>query len=297
VKVSLAILLVKLLGKLPLTFRICIGSFFGYLYYLLPTREKRIAELQLKMIFPDKEPNQIIKKMFASIGQNALETLNLFPILTKSKNLIEVNDGWKELVKSSKNNQAIVALTAHTGNWDLLAAYTVQCGLNLYTAGKEAKSPWMQNMMNYLRTLYGVNTIWRTDKTGFKKIINALNNNAIVAALVDQDTNVRSEFVDFFSYPAHVPSGLIDIGKKKQAKFFAVFIFRSGRHKFNIFAKQINEQLSTKDILLEYHQFLEKNLTQYPEQWVWFHKRWRTLPNGYRMGSREYLSYLERTCS
>ena len=44
-------------------------------------------------------------------------------------------------------------------------------------------------------------------------------------------------------------------------------------------------------IVDKYHLDLENALRAHPEQWVWFHKRWRT-QNGKTMSSKEYLNYL-----
>jgi lauroyl/myristoyl acyltransferase len=55
--------------------------------------------------------------------------------------------------------------------------------------------------------------------------------------------------------------------------------------------------METDDILSAYNMELERLVRQFPEQWVWFHKRWRSLPTGAVLSSSEYINHLERQLS
>jgi KDO2-lipid IV(A) lauroyltransferase len=104
-------------------------------------------------------------------------------------------------------------------------------------------------------------------------------------------------FVPFFDTQAKTPSALIDLGKRFNARFVSAFITRTAGTNFEIHADELDSSKSTEEILREYHRNLERLIRERPDQWVWFHKRWRTDPSGNTLGTKEYLRKLERTIS
>jgi KDO2-lipid IV(A) lauroyltransferase len=191
-----------------------------------------------------------------------------------------------------RDERPIVCLTGHTGNWDLLAAYVISRGIPLTTIGREARSPTAQKVLETVREGYGIETIWRSDRTGLKRLLQCLKERRVVAALIDQDTRVDSIMVPFFGTPAKTPVSLISLGRKMNARFVTAFLFRTGWFRYSVWVEEIPDLNSEYDILCEYHQRLETLIRRFPSQWVWFHKRWRSLPDGTALSSREYQALL-----
>jgi KDO2-lipid IV(A) lauroyltransferase len=111
--------------------------------------------------------------------------------------------------------------------------------------------------------------------------------------LIDQDTKVESIPVSFFGQAAKTPVSLITLGKKSNARFVSAFLFRTGWFRFTVFVEQIPDGTTEEDILRVYNERLEQYIRRYPDQWVWFHKRWRTTPQGVTLSSKEYAAVLE----
>jgi KDO2-lipid IV(A) lauroyltransferase len=191
-----------------------------------------------------------------------------------------------------KSGRPTIVLTGHTGNWDLLAAYTIARGIEVATVGREARSPVLQHLLRSIRDGYGINTIWRSDKSGVKKLLALMKAGKVVAALIDQDTRVESLPVPFFDESAKTPSSLIALGKRHNASFMTMFLFRTSPSTYEVFAEPLNDSLSTEEVLQTYNQRLETLIRRFPEQWVWFHKRWRTSADGVTKSSREYIAWL-----
>jgi KDO2-lipid IV(A) lauroyltransferase len=148
-----------------------------------------------------------------------------------------------------------------------------------------------------MREAYGIDTIWRADKSGIKRIINCFKERRVMAALIDQDTRVDSVFVPFFGTPAKTPSALVDLGKRFNARFVSAFIIRTSGTQFEIHTAELDASQNPEEILAEYHQNLERLIRDYPDQWVWIHKRWRSGPSGTTLGTKEYLKTLEAKIS
>ena len=115
-------------------------------------------------------------------------------------------------------------------------------------------------------------------------MIKALRNNEIIAMLIDQDTSVQSVFVDFFARPASTPLGLASLALKTQTPVIMGVDKRlpGDKHQF-VFSDEIIPPESTgdfdtdvKNFTAKLTKYLEDFIRQNPEQWVWFHERWKT---------------------
>ena len=117
-----------------------------------------------------------------------------------------------------------------------------------------------------------------------RKMLKALRNNEILGMLIDQDTSVQSVFVDFFGHPASTPLGLASIALKVGSPVVLSVDKRlpDGKHKF-VISDEIVPPESTgdfdtdvKNFTAKLTKYLENFIRENPEQWVWFHERWKT---------------------
>ena len=293
---SMALVAVKALAYIPFRLRSALGWSLGYLFGVIPSREHRLAKLQIRLFIPKKSAFWLTPRVFANAGQTLLESISLAPILKNADCRIRC-DSWDLVEQWEKDARPIIALTAHTGNWDLLAAYVISRGIHVSTIGREARNQAAQTALSFIREGYGIETIWRSDRAGLKRLFTCLKERRVVAALIDQDTQVESISIPFFGAPAKTPVSLITLGEKMNARFVTAFIFREGWGRFRVFIDEIPDLTSPESILCAYNSRLEELIRQYPAQWVWFHKRWRTTPTGKTLSSREYIAELQRRIS
>ncbi len=293
---TLLLLVASGLRLLPFSLRSALGWVLGYIAGFLPLRERKFTMLQLKAFLPEVSACKITPLVFANAGQTLLESLNIHPILLRSPARISC-DSWHKVQEWISAPRPIVALTGHTGNWDLLAAWVIAQGIPLTTIGREARSASAQAVLRSIREGYGIETIWRSDRSGLKRLISCLQHRRILAALIDQDTRVDSISVPFFGSPAKTPVSLITLGQKMNARFVTAFLFRTGWLRFSVFVEEIPDFASEKEVLTAYHQRLEQLIRRYPSQWVWFHKRWRSPTIEQTLSSRAYERMLRERIS
>jgi KDO2-lipid IV(A) lauroyltransferase len=285
------IALLRVVGCIPFSIRSALGASIGYIVGLVPFREAEIARLHLSLFFPTRNSRELTASVFSNVARNILESLNLKPLTAEPFSHISC-DNWDHVASLTKDDRPLIALTGHTGNWDLLAAYCIARGIPISTVGKEARNPHLQATLKHLRDSYGIETIWRSDKSGVKRIVSCFKDRRVMAALIDQDTRVESLQIPFFGIPAKTPSALIELGKRYNARFVSAFIVRTKGTRFKIFVEEIPDTLSAEGVLAEYNARLERIIREYPSQWVWFHKRWRSKSDGTTLSTREYLSWL-----
>jgi len=281
------LLLTKLMGAIPFGIRSALGWYIGYLVGLLPLRERTFTWLQLRVFLPGVSASRVTPRVFANAGRTLLESLNVRPILQVKQSRITC-ESWDKVQDWFNDSRPVVALTGHTGNWDLLAAWVIAQGVPLTTIGREARKASAQTILRAIREAYGVETIWRSDRSGLKRLISCLKERRVLAALIDQDTRVESISVPFFGAPAKTPVSLITLGRKMNARFVTAFIFRTGWMRFSVFVEEIPEMESDKAVLEVYSQRLEALIRRFPDQWVWFHKRWRSPSEHETLSSKAY---------
>jgi KDO2-lipid IV(A) lauroyltransferase len=167
-------------------------------------------------------------------------------------------------------------------------------GIPITTIGKEARNPAAQHILARMRLGYGIETLWRSDRRAVRRLMECLKERRVVAALIDQDTRVESHFIPFFGCPAKTPSSLISLGKRARARFVSAFLFRVGFLRYEVFAEEFPDDLGEDEILTLYNARLEALIRRFPAQWVWFHKRWRSRPDGTVLSTREYLASIRQ---
>lgn len=290
--VRLVVGAVRGIAMLPVGLRSALGGIVGFLAGLLPLRERRFALLQLRVFLPEVSAETVTPRVFANVGRTLMESLRLQPLIKRREDRIAC-DSWDKVQGWVTSERPIICLTAHTGNWDLLAAYVIARGVPLTTIGREARNPAAQAVLRSIREGYGIETIWRSDRNGLKRLVQCIKSRRVIAALIDQDTRVDSIQVPFFGTSAKTPVSLITLGKKMNARFVTAFLFRTGWMRYSVFIEEIAEDQSELEILSAYHATLERLIRRYPDQWVWFHKRWRSPENGKTLSSREYAAMLE----
>lgn len=276
--------------KTLLSCTIGLGGLLGNLAYFLPLKERAIAQRQLLRFLPTAPP-ETIKQMYGHLGRSFAEAVLSQPLL---KHASVVCDDWHIVKRLRAAGSGIVALTGHLGNWDLFAAYTRTKGVTLHAIGRETRSHFLQQLVKRLRDNSGVTMLWRTGVAGGREIARILSKGGVIAALIDQDTTVRSVWVPFFGYPAKTPTTLAEIALRNDAALVSTFLVRTGPLAYRVSIREITDRSSIQRVLEQYHAHLEELVRQYPEQWVWIHKRWRSPTESKPMSSGEYLSWLSQ---
>ncbi|MDC0358396.1 lysophospholipid acyltransferase family protein [Oligoflexia bacterium] len=281
----------KLLGALPVGLRSLLGKCLGFLFSFIPTRDRAVAKLQLRAFLGKERSFFTLPRAYASVVQTLMEALNLAPMIKHAERYISSPD--QEFIESLvSRKKCVVTLSAHTGNWELMAAYMIKLGAPLSTVARVAKNAAFHNLLADLRSAYGIRTLWRSDTEGSKVIVKEMQAQRVVAALIDQDTHVSSVFSPFFGHPAKSPSGLVALAQRYEAIIVTAFVFRTGFNRYEFHVEEIDNTLSIQEIIDEYNRRLEHYIRRYPDQWVWFHRRWRSTEDGQRMSGAAYLEYL-----
>ena len=284
-----AYLFSKLVLFLPYKFSVVfLADVLGWLAYYVVSDARKKARKHLTMCFPDKslkEINKIIKNVFKYEAKNFFELLN-FPKMSNEffDSIAFMEESQQEIFKKLlERKKGILALSGHCGNWEMLAAGVAK-HFPLNVIARKIYIEELNDMLVKYRNMKNVKVILRSEKSSARKMIKALKDNEIIAMLIDQDTSVQSVFVDFFGMPASTPLGLASIALKVGTPVVLAVDKRlpGGKHKFIISDEILPPQscgdfdADVKNFTAKLTKCLEDFIRENPEQWVWFHERWKT---------------------
>lgn len=284
--------LIKLLALLPFRLRRKLGAFFGWCFYYLSRRDREFAELQLQLALPELNTQSTTRSCFIHFGQTVADTLGAQTIFKQNPGLF-ANDDIKELVDAGRCGQGLLVLSAHTGNWDLLGKAAADRRVKLNAVARRANRPAFQAALEYLRDACGVQIIWRGEANQNERLVSLLRSGQAVAALIDQDLKASSVPTKFFGLNASTPTGAIALAKRSGARIACAFSYREQSGNYRVVSEFLKDSASIAEIAQDYSSALERFIRAHPEQWCWFHKRWRTDEEGVRRSSADYLKFLK----
>lgn len=281
--------LAGLFSLLPRKFALACVRLFARLGYRLVGRQRQKTFDNLKTAFgdtkSDEELHQIGKRVFENVGQTSIELLH-FPKIAKRDiaDFVDMSEGvklYKELLREGKG---ILSMTAHIGNWELLAGAYSQAGFSgAVVARKIYYEPYNKWVVN-LRQALGVPTLYREEAS--RKVLKLLKQNQIVGMLPDQDiASLDGIFVDFLGKPAYTIVAPIKIALVTRSPIVLNFLVRVRGDQYKLVIGKVlrPEVETTKEAAIEKYTKLwmnefERVIREYPEQWAWMHNRWKTEP-------------------
>ena len=282
------LILITFLNLLPRKLSLFVGGNLGKFAYVILPESRRTTLQNLKLAFPHLGTGSIRKislKVFESLGKNAVDAIRLPKMCREEiQKLVDV-EGMEHLENAYTLGKGVIGVTGHISNFELLAAYVSLRGYKLSAIGRELYDPRLNELLIKNRRKMGVQNIYST--AGVKEVIKVLNSGRMIGVLIDQDTSrVKGIYVDFFGRKARTPVGPVILALKLDVPIVPMAIVQTGEGNYKIFVQEEIKPLTGKSkeeniyyLTQKCTEFLEQVIREYPDQWVWMHKRWLRSPD------------------
>ena len=281
-----------LFAALPRRLALRIGAGLGEVLYRLDARDRRVALLNLSIAFPEKsedERRRILRASCRNLGRMAAEICHMRRLDTTALlDFVDFADraAW-ERVWTTAAERGVLILTAHFGNWELLAYAQGLLGHPITLVHRPMRNRLVDDEVLALRAVAGTRAIPK--RAAAKEALRTLKRKGVVAIPSDQN-QIRSfgVFVDFFGKPACTTPGVARLAMLTGAAVLPAFLVRDGeseRHRIEVLPEieMVKTGDREADIVANTQRcsnVVEEMIRRYPEQWIWFHKRWKTRPHG-----------------
>lgn len=260
------------------------GGRLGLIMYFLLPRERKRAITHLTIAFPEKDSSWIrrtARSCFIHLGKCVLEVMLMTP--RRLEQVIEFR-GEEALRTAIGSGKGVIYVTGHIGNWEIMG-HAVAARYNLSVIAAPIEPEQVNDMIVGLRAGMGVRTILRTRPGASRELVRVFRENRIMGILIDQDTDVESDFVDFMGRPAWTPTAAASMALKFSAPVIFGYIQRNGDNRHTIVVEGPLTLVHTgdheKDVIANTAMLtkkIEDAIRKNPEQWVWMHRRWRRQP-------------------
>jgi len=281
---------IKLLGWLPRSLSRTFAIGLAQIVYLLHFRLRAVGMRNLAMVFPEKseaERKRILRGEFTSLGRQLAE-LCQFPRYTRENvDDVVVYDGLENYERAYGRGKGVLFLTAHFGAWELSAFAHSLHGHWLHVVMRPMDNEYLDRLLQSYRTMHGNKTVAKDDSV--RGLLSAMKAGETVGILMDTNmTPPQGVFVDFFGIPACTASGLARIALRTDAAVVPGFtIWDKALGKYRLRFDPALELIRTGDLEADlvantqrFTKVIEDYVRQYPEQWLWVHRRWKTRPEG-----------------
>jgi KDO2-lipid IV(A) lauroyltransferase len=274
-----------LINLLPEGFALWVGRQMGNVAYYVDWEHRNVALQNLRIAFgqdkSEEERQSIAKRNFQHMGMMVIEFFRILGMDAETyKRKVSV-EGLEEALKLLEKKKGALLLIGHFGNWELMGIMSKVIQIPILAIAKPIK----QNEKLYrfiLRIRDKAGLIIISPENAIQKVIHALSKNWLVAVLIDQRAKrSRGVWVDFFGKKAPTMPGLAVMAIRTGAPVVPAFMIRNGFQKHRLVVKKPVELILTgdmdKDIEINMQRFtgvLESMIREYPDQWVWIHRRW-----------------------
>lgn len=277
-------LLMGLLRALPRSASFALARGFTGTLRLAVPRYTRIANRNLQLAFPEfseTRKRRCVDGCFRNMAR-ILTAVAKFPCITRENVGQWIRyEGFEHFEAALRRGKGVVFATGHLGNWELSAYAHALLSEPMGFVVRPLDNPLLDQLSVYYRTLSGNHVISRRESA--RPLIQMLRANQAVGILADQNTTEdRGVFVNFFGAPACVDAGLAKLAAHTGAAIipgFAVWSDAESRYilKFYPPIEAIGDRMKDTQAV---QTALEQAIREYPEQWLWIHRRWKTRPPG-----------------
>jgi len=253
------------------------------------TREQRIGRANLTAAFPEKsreEIETILAGVWDNLGRLAAEFAHLDHIWQHDPafpehSRIEIGPRTHELFAQLQlDGKPALIFSGHLGNWELPAVAAVAHGLDGAVLFRRPNSASANRIIEELRAV-NMGTLIPTGRDAPLRMAQALRKGQHVGMLVDQYFTNGVE-VTFFGRRTKANPTLARLLRQIECPVHGVRIIRLPGHRFRAelteelqpvrdASGQIDVQGTTQAIT----SVVEGWIREYPDQWLWLHRRWR----------------------
>lgn len=276
-------LLALIVNILPYSVLFRIGRGIGQLGMRVGKSRVHIAKRNLELSFPDLSESEIdnmVTENFKNTGMALIETgITWFWPTWRFKRILVAKD-IEELKRLDKEGKGALLCCVHALNLEITARAFGVLGLQGYGVYRPHSHPAYEFIQYRGRSHNGNQLIYRRD---IKQMIRVLRDGHRLFYLPDQDYgHNKSVFVPFFAVEeACTTTGTSIIAYTSKCAIVPGSGFRNADGKYEIIAdRDISADYPKKNEVAAaayMNKFVEEIIMRAPEQWMWLHKRYKTM--------------------
>jgi KDO2-lipid IV(A) lauroyltransferase len=275
----------EFIGNFPKKYIVRAGRLLGTIAYMLDTRHRRIVIRNLQFIYSDWSRDKILK-LAKNVFQNfGITVLEICQMTCYSKEDIQRKvkiKGKENLLNALESPKGLIFISAHIGNWEM-APQVVACCFNhpITSIARRLQSKTLEGFIYRLRTRFDNKILDK--KGGLSKMARILRHGGTLGMLIDQGTKLSKGMeVSFFKKTVTTTPAAAILARRYDCVVLPSFCVRGADGELNVIVEEPLDMQKTHDSRADHlantqimTNAIQKAVSTYPEQWFWFHKRWK----------------------
>jgi Kdo2-lipid IVA lauroyltransferase/acyltransferase len=279
-------LLCQFLLLLPLGMAQRFGSFLGIIAYHLLAKRRSIALENLRQAFPEKEENEresIAKGSFRNFGISMAELLWFPKLNDEMLHKILSSENIHLVKEAAEKGKGLIVLSGHFGNWELIASGIARLSRLPFTIIVQRQSNKMvDEVINRNRCLYGNRVV--PMGISVREILTTLQGGGVIAIAPDQSAPKEGVYVNFFGKMTATHQGPAVFALRCRSPILMGFLVRQRDKSYKTIIEEIDytditgkDEIAIEQLTQRHTNCLEQYIRQYPDHWLWMHRRWKNI--------------------
>ncbi len=264
-----------------------VGGAIGAAYHRVGRRRREVLAFNLALVHPEWSEGErqafalAVARHFGRILLDALRLQNATPDSLRRQ--LEVVGG-DHLEAALARGRGVLCLSAHVGSWEVAALET---GLRLEggfaVINRPLDNPFLEAELERFRTRFGNRALGRDNI--LRAVLRTLGEGRAVGILIDQRARASEGVtVPLLGHPATTHPILARLARRTRAPVVPTWAVWEGPGRYTVKygpAVLVDDlaaaELTDEALTTRFNQVTESMILDRPEQWLWYHDRWREL--------------------
>ncbi|EIJ42648.1 lipid A biosynthesis lauroyl/palmitoleoyl acyltransferase [Beggiatoa alba B18LD] len=282
----LIIAILWLVTRLPLSWQLLIGRQIGYCLYLLASRRRHIATVNINLCFPElseTDRKKLVKESFLVLGEGLLELLSAWWMPTARFNIKWQVTGEEYLLDAIQKGKGIILLSAHFTALEIGGRYlTMRFPKQIHAIYRRHQNPVLEYVTRHSREKHAEKAIHRD---AVREMLRSLKANKILWLATDQNFGHKnSVFADFFGIPTATNTVVSRLAGFSNSAIIPFFTQRlPNQQGYKIIYLPPLDNFPSGDYLTDtnrLNKLIENQIREAPAQYLWTHRRFKDRPAG-----------------
>lgn len=280
--------LIKLFSRVPLPLVRGLGWLVGWVLYRLPNPERRYAEVNLQLCFPELSDQQRRRMLRQVLRENSCTFLEMPAAWCRPTEYwlqrCEIADGGALMREKLALGRGVLVAAPHLGNWEVgvHALSSTAPATILYRPPRQAG---VEQLIVEGRSRQGA-TLVPIGASAIRAMFAALKRGEMVTILPDQQPKPgkgAGVFAPFFGQPALTMTLLNRLARKSGAPVLLTWAIRRPDGRYTLFFREASPEVGDADddvAAAALNRDIEAVVRSCPEQYLWTYRRFAYRPDG-----------------
>jgi len=277
---------------LPLRIGRFIARVSGIIWFWLDGMHRRIGLENLALAFPEKseaERRAILRASCSHLATCAVEMCQFLSMRREDVcgKWVVVEDGSEACAQAAAAlGKGVIGASGHIGSWELSGFVFPAMGYPSVCIARRVRAPLVDAELNRIRMLLG-NVIIQQEGA-LRHILRAMKEQKFVGVIMDLYAGSKNPQVRMFGHETSTVDTVARLHLKTGAPIVTNLMMRrpDGRYLWRCRRVEIpalrpgeDSDAHVRAILESCNQAFEQTIREFPEQWLWMHRRWRQSKN------------------